>query len=359
MKRIFRFYNEHGLKGIFDVITANPQEVVRFLYPFRYQFPYGITVEIMTVCNLKCAHCYQRYIPHNPVSNSFMNFALFQKIVEKLSPMLQKVTEFNFASVEALLHEKIFDMIRLVRTYSPAIRIPIYTNGLILDNNRIGKLLELDINSFVVSLDGCRRDTVQSFKTGTDFDRVVNNIISLKRLGNSRISLATNFVAHSGNIGELSEYVDFCHNLGVDKIHVSGFIPYSIEHIEKCLYSEEGMDHIEIIFKRSQEKAQKLGMQLTYRGTKLNPGVCVVAPRILYVDGNGNVVPCLQMGKRAPLILFNRVEMSGPVIWGNTLEQNPYRIWTGKESVNFRKKFFNHQLPKNCLCCPMGYDVIC
>ena len=70
-------------------------------------YPKFINVEIMDICNLKCSHC---YIENWDNHDGFMDYNLFEKLIERLSDMLKHAQSFDCSSVEGLFHKSIFDM---------------------------------------------------------------------------------------------------------------------------------------------------------------------------------------------------------------------------------------------------------
>jgi MoaA/NifB/PqqE/SkfB family radical SAM enzyme len=188
------------------------------------KLPSTVCVEIMTICNLRCNHC---YLYHSDRKKKIMDMELFKTISEKVSPILSAASEFNFASVEALMHPQVFEMIENIRSYNREIHIPIFSNGMILNDQLISQMIAYDIKTIVFSIDGCRKETVESFKTGSDFNKIVGNITKLKQAARNKVEITANFVAHKNNISEILEYVDFCRNLGINNITVTGFIIHS------------------------------------------------------------------------------------------------------------------------------------
>ena len=136
------------------------------------KLPSTVCVEIMTICNLKCNHC---YLYHSDRKKKVMDMELFRTISEKISPILSAASEFNFASVEALMHPHVFDMVENIRNYNRGIHIPIFSNGMILNDQLISQMIAYGIKTIVFSIDGCRKETVESFKTGSDFNKIIGN----------------------------------------------------------------------------------------------------------------------------------------------------------------------------------------
>ena len=320
--------------------------------------PSTVCVEIMTICNLRCSHC---YLYHSDREKKIMEMELFKTISQKISPILSGASEFNFASVEALMHPHVFDMIENIRKYNKKIHIPIFSNGMALNDQLISQILAHEIKTLVFSLDGCRKETVESFKTGSDFNKIVGNITRLKKAGGSKVEITANFVAQKNNISEIMEYVEFCRNLGVNNITVTGFISYPAEMSGFSLYSFSGNPAVEDVLFAAQQRAKEYGMGFSYSTTKLKSRdhFCRLTTSILYIDSHGNIVPCSVLANRTRISLGDESNVTDTIIWGNILDEDPAAVWNNSGYQWFRQMFHLGILPRNCRLCAMAYGVIC
>ena len=358
IKRLNSYYKENGLAKTIGLVNNRGTQLILQKYPFKYCYPSGITIEIMDICNLKCRHCYLQFQSDcNP--RGFIDYGFFERIIGRISPLIKRARSVHFYSVEALFHKRIFDMIDLVMKQNKYISISIGTNGMLLDESRIDNLLKRKIYSFLISLDGCRKETVESFKTGVDFDRVISNMKKLKEKGGDEVTIVANFVAHKNNISELMDYIDFCKSLGVTSIIISGFISYTPEMADYCLYSESGIKEVDEVYSKAMQKAEAIGIELRHQGTKLEPRGCDYASGGMYIDKKGNIVPCSLLSRKTQMFLLDKAGASEQIIWGNVFEEDPYKIWTSKVSVDFRRLLHEKKLPRECALCAMGYKVIC
>ncbi len=356
IKRLNTYYHEYGLTETISAINYVGSRAILKKYPFRYRYPARIAIEIMDICNLKCRHCYLQSQSFTD-GRGFMDYDMFERIVSRISPFL-KTRQLSIMSVEALFHNRIFDMYDLITKYNKHSSQSLITNGMLLDETRINNLLNREIYSVCISLDGCKKETVESFKTGVDFDRVVSNMRKLREKGGNKVKISTIFVAHKGNIDELMDYIDFCSSLGVTHIQVTGFISFPPEMTDYCLYSEMGIKEIDEMYRRAKQKAETIGIGFSHPPTKLEPKGCDGAPEIMYIDKKGNISPCAQLARKTRMSLFDKVGTSEPIIWGNVLEEDPYKIWKSKASVDFRRQLHERKLPEECALCAMGYGVI-
>lgn len=325
--------------------------------PFKYRYPSAITVEIMDTCNLKCRHCHLQFQPNT--KRGFMAYDLFKEIIDRISPLFKKVNRLNFASIEALFHPRIFDMFDLIRKYNENINIYINTNGMLLDNSCVDNLLKRKIYDIHISLDGCKKETVESFKTGVDFNRVIRNFKRLQEKGRDKFNITANFVLYRNNMYELSDYLDFCKALGAISVNVIGFIAYTPQMADYCLYSERGIKKIDHLLKSAAQKAKNIGVKFRHHGTKIKARGCGYASDLMYINKKGDIVPCSLLSKKTQMFFLGRIGTTESISWGNVLNEEPFKIWTSKASVNFRRLLQKKQLPKECSLCAIGYKVIC
>ena len=81
--------------------------------PFEQRYPHEIGIQIMDVCNLRCAHCYLEILDEDGVpwqkgrfAKGKMPIEMFHKIADNLRDVLPHVNAVNFTAVEALFHHK-------------------------------------------------------------------------------------------------------------------------------------------------------------------------------------------------------------------------------------------------------------
>ena len=319
------------------------------------KYPKFITIETMDICNLRCSHC---FIENWEDHDGFMKYESFVKLVHRMTDIIKNTESLDFSSVEALFHKRVFDMFDLVRKVNPDIFLHLNTNGMLFTDEKIYKLLEREIYDISWSLDGYTKETVESFKIGANFEKIIDGIKRVKELGGDKFRLHTLFIAHKNNIHELLDYVDFCRDLGIMEIKISGLWTHGSEMSKNILWSVEGMPEIDELYKTAQKRAESYGMMLRYPETKMNPVGCFV-DETMFIGVHGDVHPCIFFSKDTPMTLLDETKIHKPMIWGNIFEQEPYDIFNSEESVNFRKQIHNDTLPEECKMCGLGYDVIC
>jgi len=323
-------------------------------------FPCMISVEIMTKCNLKCRHCRVTYHGSliKDVNPEFMEFEYFTKIIDRVSPLIKKALYFQFSTIEPLFHKDIFKMMDYVSNHNKDIEYNILSNGMLLNEKNINELLKRNVRTISISLDGCHAKTVESFKTNTDFNRVVKNISLVKKICIDKIELGVVFVTTRENIHELEEYIDFVKELGVDRILVNGFLSFLPENSHLYLYSKEGNPEVQNIFHRAYKKAKRNNIQIEFPSLKAEPHGCGYTS-IMTINEKGDVSPCILLARRTPFELFSQAYEVEPVLFGNIFDSDPQSIWESDISVRFRNMLKNKLIPKACSLCADAYGVIC
>ncbi|MBU0715142.1 MAG: radical SAM protein [Verrucomicrobia bacterium] len=349
--------NDQGWNSTSRLVAKMARQALFGKAPFKSRaYPGAIIVGSMNFCNLQCQHCYLRAQP--TAVKRMMDINTFARMTARITPLIEKAGIFNFATVEALFHPKLFEMMDMVRSINPALCCVIFTNGMLLDEARIDAIIHHRLRRITISLDGCNKSTVEAFKTGIDFDKVIRNIRLLRSRASDNIRITTIFVAHRKNIKELPDYVDFCAELGVDAIIVNGLIAYQPEAEIDCLYSWEGRPDIDAIILQAEHKADRIGICLRHLGTKLNPVGCGSSD-VMYIDLDGNVTTCAMLAQPTAWALAGKKGTSRQTLWGNIFKQNPYDIWTSASFVEFRKQLYENHLPTACSLCAAGHKVIC
>jgi len=194
-------------------------------------------VEPTSVCNLNCRTCI-RNVWEDP--RAHMEMETFHRLVEQMKtlPQLQRVVFSGLG--EPLTHPHILEMVRLVREQGLAVTIG--SNGLLMDEARSRRLVELGVDRLVLSLDGVTPETYAGVRGGM-ISQVLDNIRGLNRvkseLGSLTPALGIEFVALRSNIAELADLTALASRLGAARVLVSNVLAYTDEMREEILYGYE------------------------------------------------------------------------------------------------------------------------
>jgi MoaA/NifB/PqqE/SkfB family radical SAM enzyme len=177
--------------------------------------PYILSLETTTFCNLQCVICH-----HGNGAMPTRNH-LDTTVIAKLSNFLAQAKWIELQGVgEPLLSPSFWKTLDLL-PHGQGIYMKIHSNGTLLTEERIDRLLNSPLTLISISLDAASAETYRKIR-GADFHRVISNIRELVRrrnLGASRrLTITINMTLMRENIEELPAFVDLAADLGVDGI---------------------------------------------------------------------------------------------------------------------------------------------
>lgn len=336
-----------------------PHKVGRGIRQLLLEYPAHIIVQTVTTCNLQCEHCFiNNYGVEIPDAKlNIMQWDMFVSILDRISHAVKRAEFFQFSTFEELMHKRIFDMMDLVLSVNPRIQFPIHSNAMIIDDAMIAKLATYPISEFTVSLDGMTKETVEKFKTGATFEKIIDALKKVVASGwKTRIGVV--FVAHRDNIAELPDYIDFVHNLGIKTVYVNNLLSFTPKHKEMYLYAREGNAYAEGQFQEAIKRAERNGQSIYIpRLTPQSMGCSIV--EAMYIDAYGNVSPCDFLAVSTPFELFGEKKQGQPVQFGNVLTEDVLDIYRSPALSKFRNLHRNGKIPDPCTHCIDAYGMMC
>lgn len=113
------------------------------------KLPLAIEIEISHACNKACSYCPNSQ--YKRVEQGSMKVALFEKIMGQLQEIrYQGRISYHFYN-EPLLSSNLDLFVKITRQYLPECHIELYTNGTLLDLDRLNALFTLGVNKFSVT----------------------------------------------------------------------------------------------------------------------------------------------------------------------------------------------------------------
>lgn len=255
----------------------------------------SLIIEPTNVCNLNCCIC--------PANNrmkrkrGYMSLELFQKTVDG-AESLEHLCLHNWG--EPLLNRDIFKMIGFA--HNKGIQYIVFnTNGTLLDDNTVNRILDSPLNILRISIDG-NPDTYQQVR-GIDFSTVEKNILNLIKKRDK-----TNSALEIGIVMVVDEQT---------------------EKDTSAFYNKwtNAADHIRFQPKLIHSKRTECCPELFGK----NYGRMVVL-------WDGSVIPCC-------------VDYDGKLQMGNVRRETVDSIWNGLAMKGLRKKHLNKDFPDRCANC--------
>lgn len=180
----------------------------------EYKFnniPELIFIETVMGCNLTCKMC--------PVPNSveqmqgrksaIMSMDTFDLILKQLPDDGPRKLYLNQMG-EPLLNKNIFEFIKMAKNKGHFVAFT--TNGTLLSTQLSEKLLNASLDQITFSLDGFKKETYESIRTGSNYEKVCHNIKELSRLKkelNKKIEIRIHCILSELTKNEISQMREY------------------------------------------------------------------------------------------------------------------------------------------------------
>lgn len=294
--------------------------------PVVWGFPYSISVEPTSYCNLHCKEC-----PSGSGEltrpRGMMPMDLYRKTIDEASRYAFYLT--LYFQGEPLLHPEIGAMIRYAK--SKKMFVFISTNGHFLTPKIASTLVESKLDKIIVSLDGAYQNDYERYRVGGDLGTVIEGMNELalqrKKLNSSRPIITAQILLLKTTENHLDEIRKMAFDHGADHVEYKKAQFYNPDQGENLIpqnpdYSRYGY---------SSEKGWKLKRK-SVKG-------CKRLWSSLVVTWDGNVLPCCYDKDASHLFgSLNTTTLSG--------------TFHSSEAESFRKQVFNQkksiEICQNC-----------
>ncbi len=276
--------------------------------------PQRIAVHITERCNLACAYC---YVDHSRASLSITDWLeVVDRGIDELGAYFVQVL-----GGEPLLHPRFFWFIE--QLVSRRLIVAINTNGTLLDDRTVERLLRLDpMIMFYFNFD-CREAYQTLAGPGADYNLVFANLLRTRRAG---FFTAVFLTVTRLNYPHVESFLDML------DAHDIRYV------IERCLPVGSDSHHIEV----SPAEWSALMERLSRSGripspnrvfARMTGSTCQDYGRILYISSTGEVLPCAFAPDSLSVGNVTRETMT--VLWNRVLSRR--EAW--------------HRLPDDCRGC--------
>ena len=288
------------------------------------------------------------------------------KTFERLIPIFPKA-ELIFLQGwgEPLMNPNFLKMLSLVK--NSGAKAGTSTNGMLLDDDMIKRLVKSEIDIIAFSLVGAAsgNDTVRK---GANFDTIIRNIRKFKEikknLHRDKPNLHIAYLLLKSGLDKLAELSDTLKDCNINQIVVStlDFIPDKAlenETIRPKDLSEydELKKYLDTIAKSSKQRG--IGLHYHLHHPVERQKTCTEnIQRAFFVSSNGDIAPCVFAGlpvSKAEYYINNRPQKYRPLTFGNINEKSLPRIWFRKGYETFRESFEKGKPDYICHDCPKLY----
>ena len=171
--------------------------------------PSHIQIETVSgMCTVRCIMC--------PIEQSkrkeIMNNETFTKILKKLQPYLYNQKYLSLCGLgEPLIDKNVHEKIKIAKEMGFC-GTGIYTNGTLLNEKISEKLLDIKIDTLIISIDGFTSKTQGSIRIGSDLNKIVSNVehfIALREKNKAKTRIIIRFTKQELNKHEEYDFYNF------------------------------------------------------------------------------------------------------------------------------------------------------
>lgn len=330
--------------------------------------PTKVYLEITTDCNLDCGMC----VRHNwEEPGGSMDAGTFANLLGQIRDM-PSIRTVNFSGFgEPSEHPGFFDFLEQVKRAGLAVEV--ITNGVNLDEPSARRLVELELDKLVVSLDEPQPSGSRFFhETGyhepgfprqtpeTSVHGNLRRLYQIKVLRSRTLpEVCVEFVATKRNIQQLPLLWGLGRDLGFSSVLVTNLVPYTAEMAEDILYehwttavanTRRSPWQPEIDLPRLDlrgaampvfERLATLGGRIMVNGQNVVGGgmYCrFVNEGFMAITPGGEVTPCLPLLHTYSYYFRNRRRRSKTYRLGNVNRSTLREIWDDPRYVDFRRR---------------------
>lgn len=267
----------------------------------RIAVPKRIQLETFYGCNARCVMCAMSFTPVR--KKEMMPVEMSEYVLTELSPFVDQIEKVDlFGLGEPLLDPFLFDRIESAKRKGFR-NIAVSTNADLLNRDKQKRLLGTGIDSILLSIDGVLKETHENIRIGVDFERVLENCLSLIEMRDRekcRTRFVVRLIKQKSNQEEWEPYKRFWQDkLSADKDDL--LILYGMNTMGGYVYSKKDLVHT------VNEKIEKAPCHMVFdRFIVLNDGTvplcCEDTPRADFAVGNVN--------SNTPIDIFNNKKMN-------------------------------------------------
>ena len=293
----------------------------------KKELPLYLDVELTNLCNFRCCFC--------PTGTRAMNRMKGYMPDEVADALADNIRKYHISGVrfirwgEPTMHPKYLDILEKVKRAGAMIHIN--TNGSLLDDTQIERMLEMHLDSIKFSFQGADEGTYNEMREGGDYNQLLHILRMFSELRGERshpfIQVSTTLTGETAEQVEsfksdVERYCDY-YNVGYTKLNHLNVDEMRIDEKEKekirLLQEHETLHH-------------------TYRS------ICMEAYDKLSINWNGDVTLCCS-------------DYDNFMIVGNILDQDLKQIFNSNAAKIYREAIARGEYGK-IKCCSTCYDVI-
>ncbi len=316
-----------------------------------------VYIEPTNICNLDCTTC-MRNIWQEPAG--MMSLDTFNRIMDGLRQFSPAPSIFFGGYGEPLAHPEILGMVARAREVSPEVEL--ITNGILLTEDIIRRLVELEVKTLWVSIDGASPESYSDVRLGATLPIVLENLQRLQTIKQHHYrhwpQLGIAFVAMAQNLADLPEVVRMGLQLGAVRFSISNVLAHTPELRQQILYEKAHYDFRNHMPRRvpvvdlprmdATPEYMHVLHELMNTATLLNLNNCSSAASVnrcpfvekgsTSIRWDGEISPCLPLLHTHSSYLDDHQRVSHAASFGNINDKDLRQLWLDPEYLALRNR---------------------
>ena len=177
----------------------------------EYESPPYLLMEPVSACNLRCPMCFQidKTFTRKPYMG-IMKWDLFVILIDEAEEL--GIGSITLASRgEPTMHPRYGDMLKYISKKKNIFELKTNTNATFLSEDICHSIFESDVSTVVISADHYEKKRFETLRKGSDFNKIVKNVIRLNEIKNKYYKDKRTEIRISG--------IDFYKNLDREKFN--------------------------------------------------------------------------------------------------------------------------------------------
>lgn len=269
IKEVERIYNE-----VYNFIPSKEQKIKNILlneYEIANKkiilksYPRILQVFVTNKCNLRCFMCDE--------NNHNSNYEISDKNLELSLEIIPYLQYLLIRGGEIFLSKK--TNIIIDKAINENVDIEIITNGLLLKEDILKKILDKNIN-LMISIDSQNKENYESIRGLGNFDKLLQVLELIKKLRtkNSKCILTLNMVVMKRNYTEIEKMLEFACKYGFDKVTLNSIAgSFPDENIFENIKYEKIVEELNSKKDYFDRLAHKYSIQLVNRLSMVNKNI--------------------------------------------------------------------------------------
>ncbi len=292
---------------------------------YKHPILKDLFIEVTSRCNARCEHCGSScgdFVPKDEISAEDLKKTL-KSISEHYNP---KDILLNITGGEPLVRRDLFEIMDYANKLG--FRWGMTSNGMLINDDIIKKMVDTNMETVSISIDGLKETHEKFRKVPNSFDRIIEGIKKMQDTPSIKIVQVTT-VANKKNINELEDIYKLMLDLGIKYWRVINVDPIGRAKDNKDILLDK--DDYKFLFNFIKEKRKENKIVVEYgcshyldipleKELRDTYFYCVTGLYVASILSNGDIFVCPNVERRKEFVQGNIKTDDFVDVWENKFE---------------------------------------